>query len=66
MRAPTPVTRGRCTQRSGTVAVFRVVSHGDENPALLRAPTDDPVCTTRLVVGDEELSGERRAELCGG
>lgn len=44
-------------QRSGTVAVFRVVSHGEENLALLKAQADDPVCTTRLVVADDALAG---------
>jgi hypothetical protein len=40
------------------VAVFQVVSHGDEHLAQLRSQAEDPVCTTRLVVADDDLAGE--------
>lgn len=53
-------------ERSGTVAVFRVVSHGEERLALLRAQADDPVCTTRLVVADDEITGNMARPLSPG
>ncbi|GBF94649.1 phosphatidylinositol-4-phosphate 5-kinase [Raphidocelis subcapitata] len=52
-------------ERPGSVAVFRVVSSGEE-AAALRTQAEDPACTTRLVVGDDAISGNMTRPLSPG